>query len=104
MRCCTSTYNVHTLNTKKYLFQLKQSKCESNFNKVKFPRVGSNAILLGPINLDVKNIFDYHDPLFMSNKNYDCSYLMVKIMLMVGTVIFICDASSKLMCEITKKI
>jgi hypothetical protein len=23
---------------------------------------------------------------------------------MVGTVIFICDASSKLMCEITKKI
>jgi hypothetical protein len=38
----------------------------------------------------------------MSNKNYDCSYLMVKIMLMVGTVIFICDASSKLMCEITK--
>jgi len=27
---------------------------------------------------------------------------MVKIMLMVGTVIFICDASSKLMCEITK--
>jgi hypothetical protein len=25
-----------------------------------------------------------------------------KIMLMVGTVIFFCDASSKLMCEITK--
>jgi hypothetical protein len=69
---------------------------------VLLPRVGSNAILLDPINLDVKNIFDYFDSLFMSNKNYDCSYLMVKIMLTVGTVIFFCDASSKLMCEITK--
>jgi hypothetical protein len=39
----------------------------------------------------------------MSNENYDCSYLMVKIMLMVGTLSFpFVMLESKLMCEITK--
>jgi len=102
----------HSEHQKKHLFQFEQSKhfhqrhrfitCETSFNKVKLPKVRSNVIVLGLIHLDVKNIFDYFDPLFMSNLNYECSYLMVEIMLMVRTVIFFCDASSKLSCEITK--
>jgi hypothetical protein len=94
------------------LFQFKRSKhfqqrsrftkCETSFNKVKLPKVGSNAIVPSPINLDVKNCFDYFEAL-MSNENYDCSYLMVKIMLMVGTLSFpFVMLESKLMCEITK--
>ncbi len=51
-------YSVHTLNTKKNPFQSKQSKhfhrrswfteCEIDSNKVKLPKVGSNAIVLVP--------------------------------------------------------
>jgi hypothetical protein len=53
-----STYCVHTLNTQKNAFQTKQSKhfhkrnrftsCETSSNKVKLPKVGSNAIVPAP--------------------------------------------------------
>ncbi len=59
IQCCTSTYFVHTLNTKKNPFRSKQSKhfhhrnqfnsCETGFNKVKLPKVGSTAIVLVPL-------------------------------------------------------
>jgi hypothetical protein len=58
IRCCSSTSSVHTLNTKKHLFQFKQSKhfhqgnrftlCETSSNKVKLPKAGLNVIVLGP--------------------------------------------------------
>jgi len=55
IRCCTSTYCVHTLNTKKHLFQSKQSKhfhqrnwftkFETSSNKIKLPKHGLNAMV-----------------------------------------------------------
>ncbi len=52
IRCCTSTYCVHTLNTKTIRSNLKSLNIftkEISSPNVKFPKVGSNAIVPVPV-------------------------------------------------------